>query len=429
MTPHAQPPDRGIRRPLIAIAAVAAAAAGLSQGSPAAAVGDPTAPAAAAPATASAPVRPVRVAVPQGARLYVPPADPGARAQIDNLVAGGAPREAALIKKMAQTPQAVWLTGGTPAQVRTNVTSTVDAATKAGSLVTLVVYNVPARDCSLYSAGGANDTVGYQAWIDGIAAGIGNRAIGVLVEPDGLANLPSDCGQDDAAGTLSAARIAQIRYAATKLAANPRAAVYLDAGNSNWKGVGDITTRLIAAGVDRTNGFSLNVSNYELDSHSDKYGAWIATCIGYTLHQAGAKAANCASQYSPATAADFSTWGLSDAWYAANVTVAPTAHFVVDTSRNGLGPWAAPTGVPAGDPQVWCNPPDRGLGARPTTDTGNPLVDARLWVKTPGESDGQCYRWTSGPTDPARARLDPAAGAWFPDQALELARLAKPGLG
>ena len=29
-----------------------------------------------------------------------------------------------------------------------------------------------------------------------------------------------------------------------------------------------------------------------------------------------------------------------------------------------------------------------GLGMRPTTDTGNSLIDAIVWVKPPGESDG-----------------------------------------
>jgi len=380
------------------------------------------------PADAGAASTPSTVAT-TGARLYAPPISRGAQAQIGDLLARGAPEQAALVRKMAATPQAVWLTTGTPTEVRARVGATVDAATKAGTVATLVLYDVPGRDCAQYSAGGARDTAAYRAWIDGVAAGIGNRAVGVLVEPDGLANLPSDCGQDDATGTLSAARTAQIRYAATTLTANRRAAVYLDAGNSAWKAVGDITTRLIAAGVDRTNGFALNVSGYESDSHTDKYGTWVAKCIGYTLHQAGAKAADCASQYYPATATDFSTWGRSDAWYAANVTVAPTAHFVVDTSRNGLGPWTPPAGTPTGDPQLWCNPPGRGLGATPTTVTGIPLLDARVWVKTPGESDGECYRWTPGPLDPVRGRRDPAAGQWFPDQALELARLARPALG
>ncbi|WP_255474595.1 glycoside hydrolase family 6 protein, partial [Micromonospora sp. AMSO31t] len=37
---------------------------------------------------------------------------------------------------------------------------------------------------------------------------------------------------------------------------------------------------------------------------------------------------------------------------------------MVDTSRNGQGPWTPPAGVTWPDPQTWCNPPDRGLGLR-----------------------------------------------------------------
>lgn len=73
---------------------------------------------------------------------------------------------------------------------------------------------------------------------------------------------------------------------------------------------------------------------------------------------------------------------------------------------------------------------DRGLGLRPTADTGNALVDAYLWIKTPGESDGQCNRWAPpGSPNPVRGMMDPPAGAWFPEQALELAQLAVPPLG
>src|SRR6478736_4325528 len=80
-------------------------------------------------------------------------------------------------------------------------------------------------------------------------------------------------------------------------------------------------------------------------------------------------------------------------------------------------------------PQDWCNPPDRGLGYRPTANTGHPLVDAYLWVKIPGESDGQCTRWASGPLDPVRGIVDPPAGEWFPQMALELVRNSSPPLG
>jgi cellulase/cellobiase CelA1 len=83
--------------------------------------------------------------------------------------------------------------------------------------------------------------------------------------------------------------------------------------------------------------------------------------------------------------------------------------------------------IPA-DAQDWCNPPDRGVGLRPTTNTGDPLLDAYLWVKIPGESDGLCYRWTQGPLDPVRNMQDPPAGQWFPQMALELVRNANPPL-
>ena len=60
---------------------------------------------------------------------------------------------------------------------------------------------------------------------------------------------------------------------------------------------------------------------------------------------------------------------------------------------------------------------------------GNALLAAYLWVKTPGQSDGACNRWNpAGGIDPVRNMMDPAAGAWFPQLALELARNANPAL-
>jgi endoglucanase len=97
----------------------------------------------------------------------------------------------------------------------------------------------------------------------------------------------------------------------------------------------------------------------------------------------------------------------------------------------------------------WCNPPGAGLGLKPTANTGVPLLDAYLWVKTPGQSDGQCdaaggarawdypaYTQPGWPTDAAGQALfdplwgidDPAAGAWFSQEALQLAQDAKPAL-
>lgn len=66
---------------------------------------------------------------------------------------------------------------------------------------------------------------------------------------------------------------------------------------------------------------------------------------------------------------------------------------------------------------------------RPHLDDRRALLDAYLWIKVLGESDGQCTRdlTDNGGGDPEWGRVDPAAGHWFPEQALELARLAVPG--
>ncbi|MFI0730494.1 MULTISPECIES: glycoside hydrolase family 6 protein [Streptomyces] len=57
-----------------------------------------------------------------------------------------------------------------------------------------------------------------------------------------------------------------------------------------------------------------------------------------------------------------------------------------------------------------------------------PLVDAYLWIKLPGESDGRCTRNTAGTIDPEYGIVDPPAGTWSPDQAHALARNAAPRL-
>jgi endoglucanase len=374
-------------------------------------------------------------------RFYVPPPDPGAVAQIRDLVARGQIRDAVGIARMVTTPQAVWFTGGTPAQVRSDVHRTVEVAARQHAVPVLVAYNLPFRDCAQYSAGGAVDTEAYLQWIAAFAAGIGNRPAVVILEPDSLGIIPNNTDingnkewcQPTAPGATPEERYRALNGAVDLLTASRGTKVYLDGTHSAWLAVGDISQRLVRAGVQRATGFFLNVSNFQTTSRQVKFGTWISECIAYatsvvgeTEHTARFKA--CASQYYPADPNDESTWYKTDEWYAANLGGAvPTAHFVIDTSRNGRGPWTAPADYPAGlDPEVWCNPPDRGLGLRPTTHTGDPLADAFLWIKTPGQSDGECHRGTAGPTDPIRGIVDSPAGAWFPQMAIELVRNAVP---
>ncbi|MDQ0939930.1 glycoside hydrolase family 6 protein [Streptomyces sp. V1I1] len=376
------------------------------------------APTASEPArTAPEPAPTASEPAPERTRLYTPAANPDALRHASDLGSEGRPADGAKILAMVRTPHAVWYGDETPADVERDVRTVVRDAADDLAVPVLALYNIPGRDCSNYSGGGASTTAEYKAWIDGVARGIGGRDALVVLEPDALALLPADCGQDDAAGTRTAARYAEVNYAVDTLEPLARTKVYLDTGHPAWHSVSSIVPRLVKGGVARATGFYTNASNYQTDDANAWYGKLISACLAHAA--AGGDPAECPSQYSPRPTAL--------AWIADNVPADPSGmkHFVTDSSRNGRGPWTPPAGKYT-DPQDWCNPPGRGLGARPTLSTGDPLHDARLWIKTPGESDGLCLRGTAGPEDPERGTVNPKAGVWFRDQALELVQLADP---
>ena len=411
--------------------------------------------------------------LPANTRFFVPAPSSGAVPQVENLLSEGQTQNAMLITAMEAIPRAVWLTSGTPAEVSSTVLTTLREAHMQHAVSVMVLYNIPGRDCGSYSAGGAENTADYEAWIDAIATAIGGQQAVIVLEPDALADLPSDCGYDLPAATvtqLTDDRYTQINYAVTKLESGPHTLVYMDAGNSHWQAVPNMAQRLVTAGIQQAQGFFTNVSNFNLNDYESTYDTWVSECIafGQDPEQGGWRLGNysyCASQYyspdGPVNPDDISTWVYTDEWYQQNMgTAVPTTHFVIDTSRNGQGPLnagvyaAAPYNQPA--PVVttltngsWCNPPARGLGTHPTANTGVPLLDAYLWVKTPGQSDGSCdaaggvrawdyadYTQAGWPTDSADQALfdplwgldDPIAGAWFSQQALDLAQRANPSL-
>jgi endoglucanase len=366
-------------------------------------------------------------------RFYVDPDGEAAHQALADLRAGRV-NDAVAMAELATWPEAAWFTKGTPAEVHQQVSGLTRRAARQHAVPVLVAYDIPLRDCSQFSAGGAQSDAAYRQWIAAFADALGSKQAVVILEPDALANLPSDCSATtDPSGAITAARIADLRYAVGVLEAQPRTSVYLDAGHSQWHSVGDMAARLIQADVAHTQGFFLNVSNFQPTDQGDEYGTWLSKCLWYATAGPG-DTASCASQYFPATASDPSTWHLTDEWYAQHVDVlnppaSALTHFVVDTSRNGQGAWTPPAGKYTGDAQTWCNPPERGVGPRPTAATTVPLVDAYLFVKTIGESDGQCTRGTAGPGDPEYGNtVDPVAGGWWPAQALTLVHNAAPRL-
>ncbi|HEY7373138.1 MAG TPA: glycoside hydrolase family 6 protein, partial [Polyangia bacterium] len=176
------------------------------------------------------------------------------------------PADAAAMDKIAAQPVAFWMGNWNP-NIAADVQVRVQGAGRAGALPVLILYNLPYRDCGLYSAGGAGSVARYHKWIDGVARGTGSRRAVFVLEPDGLPQM-KDCLN----AQKRQERIDMIRYAVDKLMALPGGAVYIDAGHSNWMPAAEIAPLLIAAGIDKADGFSLNVSNYQWTADLLKFG-------------------------------------------------------------------------------------------------------------------------------------------------------------
>jgi endoglucanase len=285
-----------------------------------------------------------------GRHFYVDPHSQAAQAADD--MRRSNPHDASELDKIAKHSQADWFGDwNANSSVQQTVADRRRTIRQAGAMPVFVAYDIPLRDCGGYSGGGAASPSSYQEWIRNFTAGVGRGAAAVVLEPDALAGM--DCLSPGDQST----RLALLRYAVRTLTSHPKTAVYLDAGHSGWQPADVMADRLRRADVADARGFSLNVSNFDLTRNERSYGRDIVADIG-------------------------------------------GKHFVIDTSRNGLGS--------SGD---WCNPPGRALGHRPTADTHHRRVDAYLWIKRPGESDGACNG-------------GPSAGQWWTDYAVGLAERA-----
>jgi endoglucanase len=241
------------------------------------------------------------------------------------------PQDAALIEKISTRAFGSWF-GNWNGDIQKDVSDYVSKAQTVGKTPILVAYNIPVRDCGSYSAGGSNSPQAYLEWITKFSAGVGNKPALVILEPDAIPG--ADCLSEEGRNT----RYDLLKQAVTKLKANSSTKVYIDSGHAKWKSADEMADRLNKSGIALADGFSLNVSNYVTTADNTSYGQQISAKVG-------------------------------------------NKHFVIDTSRNGNGPT---------QDNQWCNPSGRALGTPSTTATGNNLIDAYLWIKVPGESDGGC---------------------------------------
>jgi endoglucanase len=280
--------------------------------------------------------------------LYLEQNTDASRAQ-QRLLAEGATESAALIGQIASQPTAVWLGDWWGDDLmRSVIRRHVAAASTQGATLVFVTYAIPFRDCGGHSAGGTTYDR-YLDWNRVIAQELaGTRAV-VLVEPDSLASLSSaKCAGEVA---TRPPLIAQ----AVEILADAGLVTYLDGGNARWLTPAVQADWLRRAGIARAHGFFTNVSNFSATRAEQDYAGKVSSRVGWK-------------------------------------------HYIVDVSRNGRG-WTG----------GWCNPIGAGLGVAPRVVEGTGKLDALLWVKHPGASDGPCNG-------------GPAAGRWFEADALSLAR-------
>ena len=278
--------------------------------------------------------------------LYLESNTDAAKAEA-RLRAQGDVASANAMAQIASQPTAVWLGNWWSDELmRTIIRRHVAAAAAQGATLVFVTYAIPYRDCGGHSAGGTT-YAGYLDWNRIIADELEGTGAVVLVEPDSLASLAATkCATEV---TMRPPLIKQ----AVGILADAGLVTYLDGGNSNWLTPAAQAAWLKLAGIERANGFFTNVSNFHPVQPESDYAGKLSARVGWK-------------------------------------------HYVIDVSRNG-----------AGSSGEWCNPVGAALGVNPRATPGTTKLDALLWVKHPGVSDGPCNG-------------GPAAGVWWDAYALAL---------
>lgn len=418
-----------------------------------------------------------------GTTMYV---NPDYAALIDTSIARVS--DSTLIAKMQKVksyPTAIWLDriaaikGGSANGGRKSLVETMDAvlAQKKGNTpitVMFVIYDMPGRDCHALASNGELPLTpeGLQTYktqyIDVIADVFSNPKyqsirIVTVIEPDSLPNLVTNlsdpkCAQANSTNIYRDAN----QYALDKLHAIPNVYTYLDIGHSGWLGWDtnrqpaiNLFTSVVAGtrdGLASVDGFITNTANttpleepYLTDPN--------LTVGGQQLRSANFYQWNPYFDESDFTAALYAGF-VKNGW-------PESIGFLIDTSRNGWGGPNRPTGASgtnvneyANSGRVdkrfhrgnWCNPSGAGMGQPPTAaPSGYPAshLDAFVWVKPPGESDGSSKEipndegkgfdrmcdpdYISGSGTPTGAMPDaPLSGHWFHNQFVQLVQNAFP---
>lgn len=206
----------------------------------------------------------------------------------------------------------------------------------------------------------------FRARIRAMAAAVDRRPAVFLLETDAVGS--SGCIRK--VGSLPLWE-SYLRYEINAVAALPHTVVYVEGGYSDANTPGYTARVLNAAGIRRIRGFFTNDTHLNWTSNEVRWATKVSRLTG-------------------------------------------GAHFIVNTAQNGRGPLRNPHPSTQGNEDL-CNPPGRGLGPQPTTDTGFALADAWLWTSPPGNSSG--------------CGGGPPGGVFWPARAVGLAERANGRLG
>ncbi|MGI5466286.1 glycoside hydrolase family 6 protein [Streptomyces sp. CA-132043] len=388
--------------------------------------------------------------------------------------------------KVANQPTGVWLdriAAIEGANGGMGLRDHLDAAVKQSAngkptVIQLVVYNLPGRDCAALASNGElgpNDIDRYKSeFIDPIATiladpAYANLRIVTTVEIDSLPNLVTNAGGRPTATANCNTMLANgnyikgVGYALNKLGAIGNVYNYVDAGHHGWLGWDDnfgasaqlFQQAATAEGstVANVHGFITNTANYsalkednfsindQVNGVSVRQSKWV-DWNRYTDELSFAQAFR---------------QELISKGFRSDIGM------LIDTSRNGWGGSARPSG-PGAQTSVdtyvdggrydrrlhlgnWCNQSGAGLGERPQA---APVagIDAYVWMKPPGESDGASkeipndegkgFDQMCDPTYEGNIRNNyhksgalpdaPLSGKWFSAQFQELLKNAHPAL-
>ncbi|KAF7549557.1 hypothetical protein G7Z17_g6304 [Cylindrodendrum hubeiense] len=269
-----------------------------------------------------------------------------------------------------------------------------EKSTKVQQIVGLVLYNIPGRDFSGGLSGSQflptkeGLTAYKETFVKPFAAKVAaakDLNFAIILEPDVIGNLVTNTD------SKFVREYAPIYERGTALAIMSlqfsHVALYIDAANSGWTGwdgtleptakwLAKILKRAKDASEGRTikiRGFSTNVSNFNWFNANPRENF---------------------TQWSRSWDESHYIWSLVPYLKQAGLPL----RFIVDQGRVAL-PGARKSGAD------WANVAPSRFGIRPGTAVQNQYVDSIVWVKPPGESDGEGMGYLGAPR----------AGVWFPE--------------